>query len=138
MADDPYTDDEYDDTYKEVHGDEPARDQYAGEEATDDTFFPSGVGSSLYPSGWGIWPAGDAVDATAEEDRGEAETAGKYDTASGTGTDDSEDSWWDVGLIGTLLVVGVALFLFPEPATSALGIGLITLGVIAWVVDWLA
>ncbi|WP_276302412.1 hypothetical protein [Halorussus lipolyticus] len=134
MSDNPYTDDEYDSTYKDVHGDEEAREKYTGDEMGD-SFFPSSVGGSLSPSGWGIWPAGDAADATAEEDR--AETGADYDTANETGADDSDGSWWDVGLIGTLLVVGVALFLFPEPATSAIGIGLIALGVVAWVVDWL-
>lgn len=126
MSDNPYTDDEYDDTYKEVHGDEPTRDQYT-EEATDDTFFPSGVGNSLYPSGWGIWPAGDANDAASESEVGE------YDETS---TDD--DGWLGEGVAGILLLVGVVLFFFPEPATSALGIGLIVLGVIAWVAEEMA
>jgi hypothetical protein len=137
VSDNPYTDDEYDDTYKEVHGDEPARDQYAGTEGTDDTFFPSGAGTggSLSPSGWGIWPTSDTADTTAEGNYDETGT--RSDDRPATGDTDDE-SWWDVGLIGGLLLVGVALFLFPEPATSAIGIGLITLGVVAWVVDWLA
>lgn len=40
---------------------------------------------------------------------------------------------WSLTLIGTVLVVGVALFFFPEPATSMLGVVLIALAVIAWV-----
>jgi hypothetical protein len=132
VSDNPYTDDEYDDTYKKVHGDDPARDQYAEDETTDDIFFPSGASNSLSPLGWGIWPGGDTADATAE---------GNYDKTGYEGraaTGDEDGSWWDVGLIGGLLLVGIALFLFPEPGTSAIGIGLIALGVIAWVVDWLA
>ncbi|MFB6163825.1 MAG: hypothetical protein ABEJ31_01565 [Haloarculaceae archaeon] len=49
-----------------------------------------------------------------------------------------DDGWWDEGLISLTLLVGVALFLFPEPATSVLGIALIFLGGFAWVVDALA
>ncbi|MFC4451619.1 hypothetical protein [Halorussus aquaticus] len=129
MANDPYTDDEYDDTYREVHGDEPTRDEYTDDGATDDTFFPSGVGGSLYPTGWGVWPGGDTVDADYDG------TEGEYDGQTARANDD-EGSWWDEGLIGALLLVGVVLFLFPEPATSAIGIGLVTIGVIAWLIDW--
>lgn len=46
-----------------------------------------------------------------------------------------DDSWWDEGLITLLLVGGVILFLFPEPATSAIGVLLIGVGLIAWIVD---
>lgn len=49
-----------------------------------------------------------------------------------------DDSWWDEGLVTLLLVAGVALFVFPEPATSALGLALIAVGVAFWVLDWLA
>lgn len=48
---------------------------------------------------------------------------------------ESDDSWLGEGLIGFLLVVGVVLFLFPEPATSALGIILIIIGVVGWIID---
>ena len=139
MANDPYTDDEYDDTYKNAHGDEPARDQYTNE-ATDDTFFPSGVGGSLTPMGWGIWPSNDPVDAErADREAGYGEDRGEYEGRTGVRTEDTEDdSWWDEGLIGLLLVAGVVLFFFPEPATSAIGIGLITVGALAWIIDWLA
>lgn len=44
----------------------------------------------------------------------------------------------DEGLIGLLLVVGVVLFLIPEPATSGLGILLVVAGVVLWILDWLA
>jgi hypothetical protein len=123
MADDPYTDDEYDDTYKEAHGDEPTRDQYT-DGATDDTFLPSGVGDTMAPSGWGIWPSN-------EPDADERTTAA---TGGTTGSDDG--SWLDEGLIGTFLLVGVILFFFPEPATTLTGIVMILVGAAAWVVDW--
>jgi hypothetical protein len=135
VSDNPYTDDEYDDSYKNVHGDEPTRDQYADRDATDDTFFPSGVGNSLYPSGWGIWPAGDANDAGTGSEAGDEyeDSATEYDQRAA-----EDDGWLGEGIAGTLLLVGVVLFLFPEPATSALGIGLVTLGVLVWVADALA
>ena len=39
--------------------------------------------------------------------------------------------------LATLLVlVGAALFFFPEPATSAIGVALVVVGVIAWLVEW--
>lgn len=41
------------------------------------------------------------------------------------------------GLGALLVVAGVALFLFPEPATSAAGIALIGLGALVWFVSWL-
>lgn len=132
MANDPYTDDEYDDTYKKVHGDEPARDQYAGDDATDDAFFPSRAGGRL--SSWGLWPTGSSGN-TADAEYGGAETGGG---GGGVSTDEDEGgSWWDEGLITLLLVGGLALFLFPEPATSAVGIVLMGVGLLAWAIDWL-
>lgn len=37
-----------------------------------------------------------------------------------------------MALVGLLLLVGVILFLFPEPATSGLGATLILLGILIW------
>ncbi|SFG14255.1 hypothetical protein SAMN04488063_1553 [Halopelagius inordinatus] len=45
------------------------------------------------------------------------------------------DSWLDEGLITLLIVSGALLFLFPEPATSAVGIVLLGVGIIAWAID---
>lgn len=42
----------------------------------------------------------------------------------------------DERLITLVIVVGAALFLFPEPATSGLGVLLLAIGVVAWLVDW--
>ncbi|WP_135854153.1 hypothetical protein [Halorussus salinus] len=81
MADDPYTDDEYDDTYKEVHRDEPRRDQYAGDAATEES----------------------------DDRRG--------------------DGFWDVGIVTALVLGGLALVVFPEPATTITGVLLVTIGV---------
>lgn len=36
----------------------------------------------------------------------------------------------------TLVLVGVVLFVFPEPATSALGSGLLLLGTAWWFYEW--
>lgn len=41
------------------------------------------------------------------------------------------------GIAALLILVGVVLFFFPEPATSAVGIALISVGVVVWIVDWL-
>lgn len=49
--------------------------------------------------------------------------------------DEDEGSWWDEGLISLLIIAGVVLFFFPEPATSMLGIVLILIGAVAWLVD---
>lgn len=45
------------------------------------------------------------------------------------------ESWTDESTIALLLVGGVALFLFPEPARSGIGVLLIAAGVGAWLVD---
>ena len=50
-------------------------------------------------------------------------------------SDDVDGSLWDEGLISLFLVCGVILFLFPEPTTSLVGIGLIIVGVVAWLID---
>jgi hypothetical protein len=38
-------------------------------------------------------------------------------------------------VIATLVIVGVGLFVFPEPATSAVGIFLVVVGVGAWLAN---
>jgi hypothetical protein len=43
--------------------------------------------------------------------------------------------WLDEGTIGLLLVVGIFLFLFPEPGTSAIGALLIAAGIGGLIVD---
>ena len=107
-------------------------------------FSPGYSGRWLGGVGWRpFWSGGadeeyDETNAgeTAYEDRAYDETA--YDATYGDREVAAEDNgWWDEGLITLLLVVGVVLFVFPEPATSALGVLLIVAGLIAWLVDWM-
>lgn len=49
--------------------------------------------------------------------------------------DEDEGGWWDEGMITLLIIAGAALFLFPEPGTSAIGILLLAAGVGGWIVD---
>lgn len=44
-------------------------------------------------------------------------------------------SYWDEGLIALFIVGGAILFVFPEPVTSGIGVLLVTVGVLAWLVD---
>lgn len=48
---------------------------------------------------------------------------------------DGDGSWWEEGLITVILVIGIVLFLLPEPTTSMLGMVLIVIGVVAWLID---
>ncbi|WP_254544433.1 hypothetical protein [Halomarina pelagica] len=79
-----------------------------------------------YPAiSWG-WPPAFFGDDRAYTDReGDGETVGR----------DDDGGWLDEGAISLVLVVGLALFLFPEPATSLVGIALMGIGVVAWVID---
>lgn len=51
--------------------------------------------------------------------------------------DRSDGSWLDEGLITLLFLVGIGLFIFPEPATSGLGVVLIATATVLWLLDWL-
>ena len=54
-------------------------------------------------------------------------------------TEKPEDEvFLDEELIPILLIAGVLLFLFPEPATSALGIVFVVIGVVLWLRDVIA
>ncbi|WP_202935132.1 hypothetical protein [Halorussus amylolyticus] len=55
--------------------------------------------------------------------------------ASGIEGDESDDSWLSEGAIGLVILAGVVLFFFPEPATSGIGILLILVGLAAWVLN---
>lgn len=81
----------------------------------------------------------DTVAPESERYRGEGPNDGR---ATGGTADDptptppaDDDSWLDEGLITLLIVGGALLFLFPEPATSAVGIVLLGVGIIAWAID---
>lgn len=72
-----------------------------------------------FPSGWGWgWPPAFREDASGEPVR--------------RGDSDAGEDRWESGLVSLLLVGGVVLVVFPEPATSLLGIVLVLAGVVAW------
>ena len=116
-----------------AYDEEGTRPEYEGEdrsayEENDSSRLPAFV-----PFGW---PTVFNRDRDNEAYR-EEEYAGYDDENTGyerAGEDD--DSWLDEGLIGLVLIAGVVLFLFPEPATSGLGVLLIAIGVVAWLIDW--
>lgn len=58
-------------------------------------------------------------------------TDDEYDN-EGYDEEEDDDSWWSGGLISLLLIGGVILFLFPEPATSGIGMLLVGAGLILW------
>jgi len=134
MSDDPYTDDKYDSSYRETHGDEPPKDQHV-DETTDGSFFPSG--GSLLRSGRGLWSGNDAADADYDgtANQRDATEKGAPSARMEDAESDDDDGWLGEGVITLALVAGLVLFLFPEPATSAVGIALVGLGVVAWVAD---
>ncbi len=106
---------------------------------TDETHRADDHSDSFFPRVGSAFPFG--LSALSRENTGAASGDAIDEPAATTEnepTDSSEDdgSWWDEGLISLLLVVGVVLFIFPEPATSALGILFVSAGVIAWLVDW--
>lgn len=49
-------------------------------------------------------------------------------TATGT-HDEGGDRFWDVGVVTALVLGGLALVVFPEPATTITGVLLVTIGV---------
>lgn len=107
-------------------------DQYDAESHTDDQ---GGGWLTYYPQwrrGWGVWP----FTSGREEDEARYEENAYEDTGDSFSDEDSDGSLWDEGLITLLLVAGVLMFVFPEPITSGVGILLISIGVVAWLVDW--
>lgn len=79
-----------------------------------------------YPGyGWLPWSRGREPDETYD--------GRTYDQEVHEGED---GSWWDEGLITLLFLVGIGLFIFPEPATSGLGIALIATAAVLWLADW--
>lgn len=103
--------------------DEDLRDEPYDEQDDDPTFW------STYPAaGW--WPPGFYWGDDESADDGYAD--GEY-----VGPESADGSWWDEGLITGLVVVGLVLFIVPEPATSAIGVLLMATGVALWVADLL-
>ena len=125
MSRDPYDGE----TYGDTRGVRDEATDRGAEEAYDDTMFPSR--ETISPFEWSIWPGAREDDVYEDESVQGADYDGE---ASG---DEDDGLGWDEGMIGTLLLVGLALFLIPEPTTSAIGVFLLALGAGAWVVDWL-
>ena len=91
--------------------------------------WPGRTGREAGPDQYGDQPYDD--EPYGEESYGEE----RYDESSkGPG----EGTWLDEGLIGLVLVAGLVLFLIPEPATSGIGVLLMGVGVVLWILDWLA
>lgn len=115
------------------------RTEYTGDDARDETGRPATERSrfrDFVPFGWPTALAPGAEDETSPEERGHVERS--RDEYRETDRRENEDGrWLDRGLIAATILVGVVLLLFPEPATSALGMALVAAGVIAWLVEWL-
>ena len=116
---------------------DPERPYGESDDRASDSFFP-------YTGSWGLGSALPSVygtDETANDeevpDEGTSDER-RYDDRYDEATTDEEGTWLDEGLISLVLLAGVVLFFFPEPATSALGILLLGVGVVAWIADALA
>ncbi|WP_433632248.1 hypothetical protein [Halomicrococcus sp. NG-SE-24] len=109
-----------------MQDDDQRTDEPPAEEAFDDSIFP--YGGSPYGFGWSAWPWSDVED--------ENDAYGESDEFRPSEATD-EGGRLGEGVVSVLLVVGVVLFLFPEPATSAIGMGLVALGLAMWLLDWL-
>lgn len=44
--------------------------------------------------------------------------------------------WWDALGVGGIIIIGLALFFFPEPVTSVIGITIILIAGIIWLGGW--
>lgn len=49
-----------------------------------------------------------------------------------SGRADMESTRGSIGLVGLLLLLGVVLFVFPEPATSGFGVTIILVAIVIW------
>lgn len=121
MSDDPYT-------------------RQRSDEDDDSSFYPGGA----FEFGWPRRFRGDddTTDRSSRDAGGAFETstsdlAGRETTGdrADRGTADEDGDWLDEGVILTLVIVGIGLFVFPEPATSAVGIFLVAVGVGAWLAN---
>lgn len=104
------------------YDEDPYDDEPTGADDTDSPYSwpPGGTGWRWgWPSGywWGTDDESRDVDQW-EEDRSS-----------------DDDTWLDEGIYTLLIVVGVVLFLFPEPGTSMVGVLLMLAGGIGWVID---
>lgn len=75
----------------------------------------------------------DPTSTTTSETRSETTTDRTTGTTTDTTSDRSlTDRFGSGELAALLIVVGIGLFLFPEPATSTLGIVMIVAGIASW------
>lgn len=108
--DSPYSDEPNEtDAYPPGDGDDDT-----DTESADARSSPEGTWSWGWPSDY-WWSAGEEVP--------DSVPAGK------------DDSWLDEGLFAFLIVVGLLLFVVPEPGTSVVGILFMVAGAIAWLFD---
>lgn len=125
MADDRYTSDEVTDDIDDDSG--SSIFSYTG---TLPLGLPSRSGSETSPDEYGDHPSDDEPYGDQSFDD---EPYGDRPSDERT----TDDSWVETGFITVLFVVGVVLFLIPEPATSGIGVVLIAAGVVLWLLDWL-
>lgn len=109
-------------------------DRYDGDPYDDE---PTGADDSQSPYSWPPWGAGWGWGWPSGYWWGTDEEPGDADRPSGSPRTD-DDTWLDEGIYTLLILVGVALFLFPEPGTSMVGILLMIAGGIGWVIDAVA
>ena len=103
-------------------------DPYDANDRASDSFFP-------YTGDWG-W--GSALPSSSGTEETASDEEPSPDERYAEETTDEGGTWLDEGVISLVLLAGVVLFFFPEPATSAVGILLLGVGVVAWVVDAVA
>lgn len=97
-------------------------------------------GAGFIPFGWPTLLGRGRSEGTYGEGQYDERTSGSYGDEYERGRPRGrggmgDGTWADEGLITLLVVAGVALFLFPEPGTSVIGMVLIGAGVLAWIVD---
>lgn len=49
---------------------------------------------------------------------------------------ESPREWWDALGVGGVIIIGLALFFFPEPVTSVIGILVIVVAALLWLGGW--
>lgn len=109
-----------------MSADERGRRRSAAEEEASDR-----SDDSLIPYSWPGWGVWSPMTPWRGDDRTDAAPGER--PAEPAETD--EGSLWDEGLYTTLIVVGAVLILFPEPATSGIGVLLALAGAIGWIYD---
>lgn len=121
-----------------------SRDEYGYDEMNDRSSSESRLPVPTIPWGWApaSFRSGDDhvsgdedYDTVAGDDEGYRGSDDRYEGDADRPSGNDDESWLDEGLITLLIVGGALLFLFPEPATSAVGIVLLGIGIIAWAAD---